>query len=87
MRSGAPMIIELADGDGDGDGDAGDGDGDGVRDAEALDGDVVRPTDGDWDAVVIPAEHAAREMAAAQAVTATTLRRIGVIIGCLPALY
>lgn len=77
------MIIELADGDGDADADA-DVDGDGDGDGEALDADTVRPTDGDWDAVVIPAEHAVRERAAAQAVTATTLRRIGVVIGCLP---
>jgi hypothetical protein len=55
-----------------------------VPGVDAADVDAVRPTDGDWDAVVIPAEHAARERPAAPAATAMTVRRTGVIIiGCL----
>ena len=78
VRSGESMVIVsagLADGDDDVDALAADADADVLR---AGDG------DGDWDAVVIPAEHAARERPAAQAVTAMTVRRIGVNIGCLP---
>jgi hypothetical protein len=89
MPGGEPMGTVLPDGDGDAGGDAdGDRDADELdadeRDADELDVDAVRPENGDGDAVVIPAEHAARETPATQAVTAATVRRIGVVIGCLP---